>query len=297
MRIRCLFATLLALYAPQRAEAKLKIAATTARLAAIVSAVGGEQVEVRALSLATQDPHYVDAKPDMVLYLSRADALFVVGLQLEKAWLDVLVRGSRNAAIAPGGSDYVDCSRFAKVIDVPQSVDRRRGDIHPGGDPHYLLDPANAQRVALAVYKFLIRKDPAHVAAYKRQVVQFLKSLRQKTALWRQLFARHRGRGVLSYHRSVKYLTAFLGLTLVAQLEPKPGIPPNPGHLRSVIAAARTAGAKVILNEVYYSKASASFVAKQLGGQVIVFNGGPRNGESFIAYLDKLISRVDEALR
>ena len=64
------------------AQAKLAVVATTPALASVADAVGGSHANVKALSLATQDPHRVDARPDLALELARADLLVLVGLNL-----------------------------------------------------------------------------------------------------------------------------------------------------------------------------------------------------------------------
>src|SRR5688572_30694606 len=62
-----------ALLLPGAARADLRVVATTADLASVAKAVGGAHVDVSALALPTQDPHFVDARPHLALDLARAD--------------------------------------------------------------------------------------------------------------------------------------------------------------------------------------------------------------------------------
>ena len=55
------------------ARADLKVVASVPDLAAIAKAVGGEHVQVTSLSVPTQDPHFVDAKPSYLVKLRKAD--------------------------------------------------------------------------------------------------------------------------------------------------------------------------------------------------------------------------------
>src|ERR671923_1886286 len=125
---------LLALGAPSAAaRADLRVVATVPDLAAIARELGGDKVTVSALALPTQDPHFVDAKPNLALELSRADLLLAVGLDLEVGWLPTLQLGSRNGAIQSGARGYLDCSQFVEVLERPTGrVDRSHGDVHPG---------------------------------------------------------------------------------------------------------------------------------------------------------------------
>src|SRR5438105_4881316 len=79
------------------AHAKVKIVATLPSLAAITKEIGGDLVDVEALAAPTQDPHFVDAKPNLVLKLNQADLLVQNGMELEIGWLPPLITQSRNA--------------------------------------------------------------------------------------------------------------------------------------------------------------------------------------------------------
>src|SRR5262245_14386016 len=113
-----LAATALLLAAPT-ASAELKVVATVPDLAALAKEVGGGLVSVKAMSRSTQDPHFVDAKPSLVLDLNKADLVLLIGLDLEVGWLPTLLVGARNANIQPGALGYLDCSRFVHRLEVP----------------------------------------------------------------------------------------------------------------------------------------------------------------------------------
>src|SRR5436190_22454296 len=74
-----------------RAEAKLAVVVTTPDLASLVREVGGGLVEVTTLARATEDPHFVDAKPSFFVKINKADALVEGGAELEIGWLPPLL--------------------------------------------------------------------------------------------------------------------------------------------------------------------------------------------------------------
>ena len=74
----------------------------TEDLAAISREIGGDHVNVEAIAKGYQDPHFVEAKPSLLLKLMKADLLEVVGLELEIGWLPPLITQSRNARIQVG---------------------------------------------------------------------------------------------------------------------------------------------------------------------------------------------------
>src|SRR6185503_6931062 len=138
------------------APGKLNVVTTTSDLASITREVGGDLVDVTSIARGYQDPHFVEPKPSFLLLLKSADLLEVIGLDLEIGWLPPLIDQSRNPKIHRGAAGYLDVSRGVEILDRPQGeVNRSMGDVHPLGNPHYWLDPANAVRIAMQVEKKL----------------------------------------------------------------------------------------------------------------------------------------------
>ena len=166
--------------APARADAKLKIAATIETLGDLARQVGGDRVEVTSLSHGYMDPHFVQAKPSLVLVLNRADAVIHVGLELEVGWLPPLVQQSRNPRIQQGQPGNIDTSTAIDVQDVPRMpADQMRamGDIHPLGNPHYWIPPKNARAVARLLARRFSELDPSGTAAYQAGLAAFEQKL------------------------------------------------------------------------------------------------------------------------
>ncbi|MGD8859327.1 MAG: zinc ABC transporter substrate-binding protein [Myxococcales bacterium] len=291
-------ATLLLLAVPRVAAADLKVVASTPDLAALARSVGGEHVEVTALSLHTQDPHFVDARPHLALKLARADLLLVVGLDLEIGWLPTLQTGSRNGDIQIGSAGYLDCSRFVERLQVPTvKVERSMGDIHPGGNPHYMFDPRRAVEVANGIGARMAKLDPEHAADYRAGAERVAKSLEAKIGKWEQRLAKLRGQPVVSYHQSFVYLADWLGLEVVARIEPKPGIPPNPRHIAHVLTTARARGVKLILQESFYPRNATRAVAERSGARVVTVHAGPdlSRGQDYVAFVEGLVRKLEGA--
>src|SRR5947208_17185210 len=146
-RIILLLASL-ALAANLAAAEKLKVVTATEDLASLTREVGGDRVEVSSIGRGYQDPHFIEPKPSFLLLLKNADLLEVVGLELEIGWLPPLLDQSRNNNIRPGTPGYLDLSQGVEILDRPSVVNRSMGDVHPLGNPHYCLDPANPDRIA-----------------------------------------------------------------------------------------------------------------------------------------------------
>jgi zinc/manganese transport system substrate-binding protein len=226
--------------------------------------------------LPTQDPHFVDAKPSLALTLAKADLLLSVGLDLEIGWLPTLLTGSKNGKIQPGARGYLECSQFVKVLEVPTgTVNRSQGDVHPKGNPHYMYDPRQAARVVKGISDKLGKLDPAHSADYKKNALALIRKLGQSTKAWEKALTAAKGKKVVGYHKSFVYLASWLGLSIVEDVEPRPGIPPNPHHVTHVIETMKKEGVKALLQESYYPTKTSQLIAKETGATVIQISGGP----------------------
>lgn len=301
-RISLLFAALVLLIlcsAAGNARATLSVLTTTPDLAAVASALGKERVRVRALSAPTQDPHWVDARPNLALELSHADLLITVGAELEIGWLPTLQLGSRNGKIQKGAKGYLECAGFVDLLEQPTvKVDRSMGDIHPSGNPHYMMDPRAAERVAVGIGRRLAELDPKGRAHYLENTKKFVGELRRLRKQWEEKLKPLRGREVIAFHRSLSYLADWLGLVVVDHIEPKPGIPPNPRHVAQVIQHAKTHQVRAVLQEDFHPSSTSELVAKKVGAKLVKLPGATNfpGGQSYTAFIEQVVKRLAEVL-
>ncbi|MFZ5472162.1 MAG: metal ABC transporter substrate-binding protein [Myxococcota bacterium] len=292
------FLVLLGLCFASVGEAKVNVVATVSDLGVIAREVGGEHVNVSILAKATQDPHFVDAKPSLVVMLSRADLLLLAGMDLEIGWLPVLLTGSRNGKIQPGTSGYLDASTLVAPKEVPLAkLDRSMGDVHPGGNPHYTKDPRNALLVAKGIAERLSALDPEHRAAYLSQAKAFSEHLEGRIAQWEKALAPFKGTPVVAYHKSWIYFVDFAGLEEVAFVEPKPGLPPSTGHVAQVLQVIRARKVPLILQEEWYPASTSELLAHNSGAKLVRVPGMAGESQRYSAHLEAVVTAVVQALR
>jgi zinc/manganese transport system substrate-binding protein len=298
--MRKLLAMLLALgAAPLPARAALKVVATVEGLASIAREVGGDRVEVTSLSRGIQDPHFVDANPNLAVKLRQADLLVDVGLDLEIGWLPPLVNQSRNAEIQPNGPRRFTAASAVAVLEVPKGpVDRSQGDLHPAGNPHFLSDPRRVEQVAAALSAKLAQLDGAGAATYASRLESFRARLHEADARWKARLATVQGRKVVTHHNSLSYFVDWAGIAVVGYLEPKPGTTPPPSHLADLVGTVKAQGVKAIFVENYYDVRSAEVVARHAGAKVVQIPGdvggfrderGVLDPKDWFAYMDALV--------
>jgi zinc/manganese transport system substrate-binding protein len=257
---------------PSSAQAKkLKVITTLTDLASLTQEVGGDKVEVEALARGYQDPHFVEPKPSFLLKLRNADLLILVGLDLEIGWLPPLITQSGNGRIQPGGPGYLDASRFAEILEIPQgAVTRAEGDVHPMGNPHYWLDPNNGRRIAKGIAGKLAEMDPQDQAYFQQREQDFEKRLADADKKWIEQITPYRGRKVVTYHRSWPNFAKHFGLDVIGYIEPRPGIPPTPSHTIELVNQMKRENVKLQLIEPYFDLKTPNSIAGMTNGKVVV---------------------------
>src|SRR5512139_3311532 len=261
----------LAVLAAAPARAAINVVATTEDLADLTRQVGGDRVKVEAIARGYQDPHYVEAKPSFILKLAKADLLVAVGRELEVGWLPPLIQQSRNAKVQPGADGYLDASLTAKILEIPTGqITRAMGDVHPLGNPHYWLDPDNGRRIAKAIADKLSRMAPADAPYFASRYADFDKRLAEAEKRWDALIAPYRGLKIVTYHRSWPNFADRFGLDVIGYVEPRPGIPPSPGHTIDLIAEMKRQNVKLLLVEPYFDLKTPNSIGRETGAKVLV---------------------------
>ncbi|MFY9583359.1 MAG: metal ABC transporter substrate-binding protein [Candidatus Acidiferrales bacterium] len=285
--------------APARAASKLNVVTATTDLAALAQEVGGDHIEVESIARGYQDPHFVEAKPSFLLKLRRADLLVVIGLQLEIGWLPPLITQSGNPKIQVSAPGYLDASQFAEILEIPTTaVTRAMGDVHPLGNPHYWLDPQNGLRIARGIQQKLSEMRPDDAAYFEQRFQAFSQRLQQAEQRWDEQMKPLRGRKVVTYHRSWPNFAKRFGLDVVGYVEPRPGIPPSPGHTVELIQMMRREKVKVILVEPYFDLKTPNAVARETGAKVVVLMpsvGGEKEITGYFKLFDYDISLLTKA--
>lgn len=281
--------------------APLRVVTTTEDLASLTREVGGDRVTVVGLAKGYQDPHFVEPKPSFIFEVSRADLLVVVGRELEIGWLPPLINSSRNAKIQVGANGYLDASLTVKILEIPAGqITRAMGDVHPQGNPHYWLDPANGRRMAMAIRDKLAQLDPAGKALFDQRYAAFDTRLAASEKQWDAAMAPYKGTKIVTYHRSWPNFMERFGLYVMGYVEPKPGIPPSPSHTLELIADMKAQGVKLIVVEPYFDVKTPQAIANQVGGKVLVLApsvGGDKAAGDYVQLFDANVATMVAALK
>ncbi len=323
--------------APTFATAQpLQVCVTVPDLHSLAQEIGGEHVTLSTFAKATEDPHFVEAKPSFIKTLSTCDLYVQVGLELEAGWAPVLFQNARNTNILPGAPGYMDASSVVTPIEIPTTpVDRSMGDVHPLGNPHYLSDPVNGLKVAALLRDKFSERQAEHAPYFAARYLsfrdrvgaalvgeslakkyeceklallfehgklnEFLQSQGEATALggWLALMSPHFGAKVVADHNMWPYFARRFGVTVIDFLEPKPGIPPSTAHLNALVRTMKTHGVKAVLTAAYYDPRYARFIAENTGATIATManQAGARPGtEAYLSMVDYNVRQIAAAL-
>ena len=251
------------------AQERIQIVTTTTDLRSLAEAVGGELVAAVSLAPPNMDAEDYQPKPQDVLRLKNARMLVRVGLDYD-LWVDRLVAQAGRHDIGRGGPGHVDASFAITVLELRgMSVGPGDGHAHGSGNPHYWLDPQNAEIITGTILEALARIDSANAARYEANRAAFLARLRAKLTEWEARLAPLKAMSLVAYHNSWPYLARRFRLDFVGFIETKPGVPPSPAHLAAIIRTMRARGVRIVVREPHEPKRDVAFVAGKADASVV----------------------------
>ena len=280
--------------------AKIRIVTTLTDLADFARNVGGDQVEVYSLATGVEDTHGIPMKPSFVPIMNRADLLIEVGFDMEHSFLPALQEASKNPRIQVGKPGYVDCSKGITPRDVPKSTDHYAGDVHPYGNPHYMLDPVLAKTAIKNICNALVEFAPQYQAEFTRNRDAYLAKLDTKIAEWEREARPLKGVKFIAYHEEWNYFAARFGMDFFGTVELKPGIDPTPRHIEQLITSMKTEHVPIVVREPQFPEKVPKRIAQQTGATLItlpIMPGGVPNTETYIKMMDYIIHTMVAAVQ
>lgn len=324
-------ATAIAVAAPK----KVPVVTTLNVLAGVTRDIGGDRVSVTALAKPNQDPHTLVAKPTFKLLAKNANLFVEIGLGLD-VWASAVTDASGNPDIQTGQKGRVIASEGITTRELPATLSKAWGDIHPNGNPHVWLDPVNVKQIAANIAAGLTRVDPdgkdvyaanlkafgekvddmlyghALVAEYgasklerlsrRNELIDYLKTKKtyDKLGGWLKQAEPLRGLKILTYHKTWVYFCDRFGIDIRGEIEEKPGIPPSQDYLAALIKKVTAEQIKVIFIDTIYPTKDGEFIAQKTGAKIVsspIDLGGAPGTEDYFALINTLLERVLAAAR
>ncbi|HTM20007.1 MAG TPA: metal ABC transporter substrate-binding protein [Kofleriaceae bacterium] len=317
------------------ADRKVNVVTTLSVLASITKEVGGDKVSVTSLASPKQDPHTLVAKPTYKVAAKNAQLFVELGLELDK-WGSAVTDASGNPDIQEGQKGRVVASTGVTTKELPATLSKAWGDIHPYGNPHVWLDPVNVKQLARNIEAGLVRVDPANTAYYTDRLKTFetridnalygrdlvaeygaskLERLSRRGELidyikgkgtyaklggWLKKAEPLRGLKIITYHKTWIYFTDRFGLVVADEIEEKPGIPPAQSHLNALVNEIKAQGIKVLFVDTIYPVKDGQYLAGKSGAHVVstpIDVGAVDSAADYFGLIDTLLDRLLAAAR
>jgi ABC-type Zn uptake system ZnuABC Zn-binding protein ZnuA len=286
-----------ALVLPALAQDRIPVVTTTTDLRSLTEAVGGDRVAAVSLVPPNMDAEDYQPRPQDVLRLKNARLLVRVGLDYD-LWADRLLAQAEKPEISRGGPGYVDASFAIAVLELRgMSVGPGDGHAHGSGNPHYWLDPKNAEIVTGTILEALARIDPEHAGQYEANRLAFLVRLRAKVEEWESRLAPLKAMPIVAFHNSWPYFARRFRLDFIGFIETKPGVPPSPAHLAGIVHTMQARGARIVVREPHEPEREVAFVARKAGASVVTLAAsvGAPGASDYIALFDVNVTALTAA--
>jgi ABC-type Zn uptake system ZnuABC Zn-binding protein ZnuA len=281
--------------APGLAQDRVQVVTTTTDLRSLAEAVGGERIVATSLVPANLDAEEYQPKPQDIQRLKNARMVVRVGLDYD-LWLDRMLVQTGNPDIRLGGPGYVDASFGIAVLELRgMSVGPGDGHAHGSGNPHYWLDPRNAEFITATILEALARIDPANAANYQANRQAFLARLQARLAEWEARLAPFKAIPIVAYHNSWPYFARRFRLDFVGFIELKANVPPSPSHLAGIVGTMRARDVRIVVREPHEPERDVAFVASRAGAAIVTLAASvgalPGTGD-YIALFDRNVEAL-----
>jgi zinc/manganese transport system substrate-binding protein len=209
-----------------------------------------------------------------------------------------LLRQAGNGKVQPGQPGYFEAASAVTMLELPTSVDRSQGDVHPFGNPHIQTDPRNIGRVATALTERFTKLAPNEAAVFAERARDFAERWNKSVATWTKLGEPLKGMQIVAHHRSYVYLEQWLGLDEVGTLEPKPGIEPTTGHLAELLEQVRSKHVRAIVRSSYQDSRASDWLSGRTSIKAIVLPhtvGSVAGTDTLFTMFDVILARLLDA--
>jgi ABC-type Zn uptake system ZnuABC Zn-binding protein ZnuA len=291
-------------------QREVRVVTTLPTYAAITREIAGDRALVEAIARGDEDPHFVNPRPSFAAKIQRADMFVATGLDLELWVPAVLNRannarvadGSPGNVVAYAGITLLDVPENVSRsggdvhvfgnphihtdpingIQIARNISAGLKRIDPEGASAYETNlAAFEQRLMVRLYgQQLIDMLGAETILQLAKSYEFWsfvetqqyqgRPLLEYLGGWMAEAKVFRGKRMVCYHKNWTYFSARFGVECAMYVEPQPGMPPSPGHVRNVIEFIETEGISVLFAANYFSRSQVEQVGSRTGAEAVI---------------------------
>jgi zinc/manganese transport system substrate-binding protein len=322
------------------AGTRLNVVTTLPDYAFFVEFIGGDRVSVKAIVRGDQDAHFIRPKPSFATALRKADVLIATGLDLELWVQTVIdnsgngrIRSGQIGYVAAAtgmsllekpeaisraeggvhiyGNPHVTCSPIQMKIAARNiATGLIKNDLD--GKEVYLR---NLEKLHSQIDEWLFGKelvemlggDTLCTLAEQDRLIPFLrgqqfegKPLLEYLGGWMGKMLPLRGTPIVTYHKNWIYFIKLFGLEEAGTVETKPGIPPSPKHVTTLINLMKERNIGIVLAANYFDEQKIRTVAIRTGAEAVIvpiYVGGAEGTEDYFKLVDYWIDGLLRAAK
>ncbi len=242
----------------------INVATTVAPISSIVRNVVGNRADVHGIVPDGTNSHTFEPAPSDAVVLSRADVVFVNGLQLEDPTIELAQANLKDGAeIVELGPQTITPEEYVYDFSFPE--EDGKPNPHLWMNPMYALNyakiaaakmservPENAEYFAsnLALYEDLLNRLDVGIAASIQTIPE-------------------QNRKLLTYHDSYAYFAPRYGMTVIGAVQPSDFSEPSAQDVADLIDQIRDAGVPAVFGSEVFPSAVLEQIAKEAGAQYI----------------------------
>ena len=321
------------------AKTQLNVVTTLPDYAFFAKEIGKDRVSVKAIVSGNQDAHFIRPKPSFATALRKADVFVATGLDLEiwvQTVIDNSGNGKiRSGQIGyVSAATGMNLLEKPKTMSRTEGDVHIHGNPHvthspiqmkiaarniatglikndPEGKEIYLQ---NLKQLHNEIDERLFGKklvemlggDTLCTLAEQDKLIPFLreqtfegKPLIEHLDGWIGKMLPLRDIPIVTYHKNWIYFVKLFGLEEVGTVEPKPGIPPSPKHVTSLINLMKERNISFILAANYFDKQKIRTVATRTNAEAVIvplYVGGADGTEDYFKLVDFWIDSFIEAV-
>ncbi len=317
------------------ANDKINVVTTLSTYADIVKKIGGDKVNVEYIVAGDQNAHFVRPKPSFAVLLNKADLFISTGLDLElwvpslvdMSKNDKIRSGESGYVAAYDGIELLDKPNVLSRSEgglhiygnphitsnplnfkiIAENITIGLNKINPGNTNFYrknlstfqgLIDNKvfGEELVKLMGGKILTK------LANSEQLIPFLnskdykgKKLIEYLGGWLKDGMSFRNKKIVAYHKNWIYFQKLFGINVVEYVEPKPGIPPSPKHIESLIMKMKENNVKVIFAANYFDENKVKNICNKVGATPVIapiYVNGAENSEDVFKLVSKWVNSL-----
>ncbi|HSR41546.1 MAG TPA: metal ABC transporter substrate-binding protein [Longimicrobiales bacterium] len=288
----------------------VRVVATLPAYADLARLVGGDQVEVSSIADPNEDAHFVRPKPSFALQIRRADLFVTTGLDLElwvptlldRAGNSDVIEGGRGYVTAYSGIELLDIPANAdrsagdvhiygnphittdplRSLQVARNITTGLKRVAPERSARWdegmaALTERIHERLFGAELVELLGGETLEQLALQGTLFSFLEGesyegepLVSRLGGWLAAAEPFRGTEIICYHKNWAYFEDRFQVTCADYVEAKPGIPPTPGHVASLIERMQSEELNVLLAAAYFERGKVETVARRGGASAVI---------------------------